>query len=228
MTTLLNPWNKRKWTARAILSSILMCAQCSKSMASDGLYVGIGIGSSFMYGKIKNSSPIESNKLRKQGHLATAFIGYNHLIKDTPMFVGIEAGFQNHAMKKKVDGTVPGRASPYMLAISTNNSIVGHLKLGFVVSNISFYCKGGVAQTNFKALYQAVGKEKEAAFKKLGASAGLGAEAKLNKNFSIGFEHNYTKYGSLNGIAQDLGYPNARIWVTPEIHVTSLRLIYNF
>jgi opacity protein-like surface antigen len=230
MTILLNQWKIKKGTTRAILSVVLLSTAHTQCMGSEGIYFGIGAGASFLYGKVKDASPIEPKKLRKHGDVASVFAGYNHTIKDTPMFTGIEAGFQNHAMKKRIDGIVPGRANPYMFSVSTNNSIVGHIKLGFTVTNISFYCKGGVAQTNFKTNYLALGREKETGFKKLGASTGIGVEAKFNKNFSMGVEHIYTKYGSLRGIAHDMltAMPDMRIRFAPEIHVTSLRLIYNF
>lgn len=209
------------------VAAALLCGITSVA-ASDGLYVGVGTGASFMYGKVKNSEHVEVKKLRKHGDVVSAFVGYNHLIKDTPMFVGIEAGLQNHAMKKKIEGSVPGRAGKYDLSVSTNNSIAGHLKIGFVVSNVSFYCKAGVAQTNFKTAYQAIAKEKYTTDKKIGASTGIGVEAKINSNFSIGLEHTYVKYGSLKNISPDLGFPNVQTKFSPELNTTSLRLIYNF
>lgn len=213
---------------KAILSAILMCAGYSQGIASEGLYAGVGIGGSFLYGKLKNVSPIESKKVRKSGNLASAFIGYNHIITDTPLFTGFEFGASNHAIKKTAIGTYPADHRPYTFSVSTNNSLHGLLKLGFTVSNVSFYCKAGITQTNFKTVFSALGEDKSDNFRKYGASTGFGVEAKMNKNFSLGFEHVYTKYGSLRNVAPAVGAQNMRMRLTPEINLTSLRLIYNF
>lgn len=228
MTTLLNPWKIGRRTTRGILSAVLISAVHAQCIASEGLYAGVGIGGSFLYGKLKNVSPIESKKVRKSGNLANAFIGYNHIIADTPLFTGFEFGASNHAIKKMVTGTYPADNRPYTFSVSTNNSLHGLLKLGFTVSNVSFYCKAGITQTNFKTVFSALGKDKADSSKKYGASTGFGVEAKMNKNFSLGFEHLYTKYGSLRSVAPDVGAQNMRMRLTPEIHLTSLRLIYNF
>jgi opacity protein-like surface antigen len=225
MSTLLNQWKIKKVGTKIVLRSILALTACGATLASEGFYFGAGVGKSFMYGEVKNSMPMEHAKLRKRGYLGSAFVGYNHLIKDTPMIIGLEVSFQNHAMKKKINGTAPYR---YTLSVSTNNSIMGHIKLGFNVNNISFYCKGGIAQTNFKSLYIAMEKEKQTKPKKIGSSVGIGVEAKLNDNFSMGIEHLYNQYSYLSGIAPDFGIPNSKVRFKPETHTTSLRLVYNF
>lgn len=228
MTTLLNPWKNRRKKARAILSVVLVATISSKVIATDGLYAGVGLGNAFMYGKLKNASLLEDRKMRKNGHVANAFVGYSHTLQGTPMFVGLELAAINHAMKKRISGTYPADYRPYSFALSTNNSLHAHLRIGVTVSNLSFYAKGGVAQTNFKTSYSVSNQERSHNFIKYGASTGFGVESRINKNFSLGVEHVYTSYGSLSNVAPNLGVQDFRHKVTEEIHLTSLRLIYNF
>lgn len=227
MSILLNLWKIKKVTAKTILRAIFSLTVCSATLASEGLYVGLGVGSSFLNGEQKSISPIKSKKVRKKGELATAFIGYNHAITDTPMFVGVELGASCHPIRKTIYGTYPTYMKDYVFSLSTNNSLHGHLRLGFTASNLSFYCKAGIAQTNFKATMSAFQKDKATSFTKYGASTGIGVEAKMNKNFSLGIDYTYAKYGSLRNIEPD-PVKNLNMRYIPEIHSTSLRLIYNF
>lgn len=227
MITLLNPWKKKRKTARLILSAFLIGAIYKPSVASEGLYLGVAAGGSYMVGELKDLPTLKGQKVRKKGALASAFIGYNHAIKDTPMFAGVELGASNHPMKKTIDGTYTTYRQPYVLSLSTNNSLHGHLRVGFTVSNLSFYCKAGLAQTNFKTTLSAFQKDKATTFKKYGASTGFGVEAKINNNFILGIDHTYTEYGNLRNIEPDPTH-TVNMRCIPQIHSTSLRLIYLF
>ncbi len=204
----------------------LLCGITSLA-ASEGLYVGLGMGRSFLHGEPKNKFSLKDRTIRKSGNLTSAYIGYNHAVKDTPLFVGIELGALTHAMKKTIQNA-SAALKLYEFTASANNSLHGHLKLGVTVNNVSFYCKGGGAQTNFKTSLSFDGQNQSRNFTKYGECVGIGAEAKMNENFSIGIEYVKASYGKLGPLQADINGKVLRLDIKPEIHLTSLRLIYNF
>lgn len=189
-------------------------------LSLDTLRVGISLGSSAHNTCAKSLTYNEKTKFKKPSHYASVFVGYDHLIKETPIFLGVEAEVSNHKAEKSKDGYF---VTPATFKISTNNSITGSLRMGTVIKNILLYGKTGISSTNWKTTFEGNNIIQHKRYQKYGSLIGGGIECILNKNFSFSFEHTFTNYNTIEKIP-----PDTQLKLSPAIQTTSLRLIYNF
>jgi opacity protein-like surface antigen len=156
------------------------------------------------------------------------FVGYNHLIQETPLFIGLEVGAENHNLKiSQEENTSPPVVMNYKTIAKTNNSFTGIGKFGFIVKDLMIYAKAGVVKTNWNLNYAAAfaGASMGNAVKtnKYGSVYGFGVDYKLNSNWMIGVDHSIKSYSDLK-LTSGVG----NITVKPIINTTSFRLIYSF
>jgi len=205
-----------------ILSSILALTALSSSLASDCLRVGISIGSAYHKTKLKVISIGQEIKFDRHDPLVGAFIGYDHLINETPLFIGLEAGVNNHNSEKTLYAC-EGYKNTCSLKLKTNNSMIGALRLGVSTKDVLVYAKTGLSSTNWQTLIQSSLGDKQTNYQKAGYVFGFGLECKMNRNFSFGLEHQFTMHNSLHNM-----HPKMDLKISPTTHTTGLRLIYSF
>lgn len=219
-------------TKTKLISAITVLCLASQCIAQDtcdnrqqgGLYAGIGLGESFHSILEKDVRTKSREKIRKNSHAVGLFIGYDHIIADTPLFVGAEAGAINHNMSKTIDASTYAPQIYYKVKATTNNSANAAIRLGVVIDSALIYGKIGVSMTNYKVSFPGpVMGEHISKYKKYGKLFGAGIECKLNKNFSLGIEHVYVKYSSLTN-----PHPKVPLKFCPSANMTSGRLIYRF
>lgn len=194
----------------------------SSAVSFETIRLGFNIGNSHLEAKLKALENLNVQKLKKDSYYAGVFMGYDHLIPETPLFVGIEGELSNHIMEvnARKDYDTDLIAS---LKLVSNNSKIASLRLGLSINQSLIYGKVGIAQTNFNIrvttpkgiLY----RKKE----KLGMVMGAGLEVFLNKNYSVGIEHTFNDYNAIERI-----HPKTMARLIPTIHVTKLRLVYSF
>jgi opacity protein-like surface antigen len=206
-----------------VFPAMMTLCMLSSSLASDCLRMGVSLGFSHHKTKSRNLSlpkmkPLD--KFSKSAPSAGVFLGYDHLISETPLFIGLEAAINNHNSEKTRHGLYwpPGH---YELKIKTNNSLTGSLRLGVLSKNVLIYAKTGIASTNWQTTIKAPIGDKQTNFKKVGYLVGGGLECKMNRNFSFGIEHQFIKSNNLGNI-----HPQINIKMSPTLQITSLRLIY--
>lgn len=210
---------------KPIFSVTLTLFMLSSSLASDSLRVGVSLGFSYHKTKSKNLTLAKVKQLDKfsvSAPAAGAFLGYDHLISETPLFIGLEAAITNHNSEKTRSGLYWPSGQTYELKIKTNNSLRGSLRLGVLSKNILVYAKTGIASTNWQTTIKAPIGDKQTNFKKYGYLFGAGLECKMNDNFSFGIEHEFIKSNKLGNI-----HPHLNIKMSPTLQITSLRLIYS-
>jgi hypothetical protein len=192
----------------------------SGSLAFDTLRLGIGLGNANYEIKAKNFTWNEKEKIKKSSQHSSIFLGYDHLINETPLFFGIEGEFSNHNAEKsyRTDWYPNGT-----LRVSTNNTVNGSLRLGVSTNNVLIYGKAGVAYTNWNVSFQDRTADLQKKYQKYGKVFGGGIECSLNKNFSIGVEHTFEGYNTIERIS-----PILNLKLRPTIQVTKVRLIYSF
>jgi len=203
-----------------VLLTCLTMSIMSGSLASDQLRAGLSIGQAAHTSKLKVMDTGQKEKFDNQDPSMGAFIGYDHLINETPLFIGLEAGINNqNSEKTKVTETTP----PYSLKLKTNNSVLGALRLGVSAKDVLVYAKTGISSTNWQTTFKTPTDEKQTNFQKVGYVFGFGLECKMNHNFSFGLEHTFTKNNCLKNM-----HPEIDIKISPETHTTSMKLIYSF
>ncbi len=216
-----------------IKALLILCSITPSYSMGDSLYTGINIGKSSINADLKRDIPGSRNDHAEMGNNeigAGIFIGYNHLIKDTPVIAGIELGVQNHNLE-----VLKRDNSPFfnqIAKIRTNNSFTGVLKIGISIKDIMIYGKAGLALTNWTLSFTSdlvnrpqgnwntnISKKSN----KYGAILGCGIDFRLNPNWAIGIDHTVTQYPSLK-----LHHPMWALETKPLIQTTSLRLMYIF
>lgn len=201
--------------------------------AYGNLYTGINIGKSSAKLEFKRDIPGDRNDsadLGNNGMGGGLFIGYNHMITETPIIVGIEIGAQNHNLEVFKEET--NNLVNQVTKVKTNNSFTGTIKLGIAVKDILFYGKAGMTLTNWTSTFKLTFVNRAAdnwntdvskKFNKYGIIFGGGIDFKLNSNWAIGIDHTITNYPTLK-----LPHPKWGFKVNPSIQTTSLRLMYIF
>lgn len=207
---------------KIILFSILTLIQLSNSLASDCLRIGVNIGSAYQKTKLKAISIGHEVKFDRQDPLVGAFIGYDHLINETPLFIGLEAGVNNHNSEKTLYAC-DSYKNTCSLKLKTNNSLIGALRLGVATKDVLVYAKTGLSSTNWQTLIQSSLGDMQTNYQKPGYVFGFGLECKMNRNFSFGLEHQFTTHNSLHNM-----HPKMDLKLSPTTHTTGLRLIYSF
>lgn len=218
-------------TLTRIVKLILVFCGCAPLLATDQLYIGLNTG--------RTSAHIELdrnfiNLLADSSHMgqdaihAGAFIGYNHLITETPVFVGLEFSIANHSLQSlKGENTFPFFVN-YATQIKTNNSYGGVVRVGIVIKDILIYGKGGIVMTNWTTSFldksdETISNTVSKRHNKIGATFGFGMDYNLTSNWAIGIDHTMISYPSLF-----LKHKVGTFKFSPLLYMTNLRLIYKF
>jgi opacity protein-like surface antigen len=204
---------------KLIIATAILCI-ASKSSAFDTVRVGTGLGAAFHEVKSRSTTSQAKEKIRKNSEYVSLFVGYDHLIDQTPLFLGMEAECAHHYAEKTKIGVL---SSDDSLKLATNNSVNGSVRMGVSVQNVLIYGKAGVSSSNWKATFVSRTEDVQKKYQKYGRLIGGGVECKFNENFSFGLEHVYVGYNSLEKI-----HPELNLKLTPTVHTTKLRLIYSF
>lgn len=207
---------------KVILFSVLTLFESSSSLSSDCLRIGVGVGSSYHQTKLKVISTRQETKLDKRDPLVGAFIGYDHSINETPLFIGLETGINNHNSEKTQHACDP-KKSMFSARVKTNSSLIGALRIGVVAKDVLLYAKTGMSSTNFQTLIKSSAGDKQTNYQKVGYVFGLGLECKMNRNFSFAIEYQTTTHNRLRNM-----HPAIDLKISPVTHITDLRLIYSF
>lgn len=201
--------------------SIAILFFSSECVSLDKFRVGVSLGISLHETKSKSLIDNEKTKFKKTSHYAGIFGGYDHLITDLPIFIGLEGEIALHNAEREKYGDY--YQTPAMLKIATNNSVVGSARLGVVAKNILVYGKLGLSSTNWKTTFEDQKSSTQKKYQKYGIVCGGGIECIMNNNFSFGLEYTTTNYNTIEKIPPEL---QLKLW--PTIQVAKLRLIYSF
>jgi len=205
---------------KSFIIAALTLSNISSVYGSDSLRLGLSFGVSNHRISSKNSKTDEKSLFTKSVPASGVLMGYDHLIKDTPLFLGMEISGTNHNMEDTQEGSY---YLPYTMMVKTNNTISGSLRFGVMANDTLLYGKLGGASTNFQVVVNAKRDENRVSYQKMGYISGFGMENKLNANFSLGFEHEYTFHRHIQNMK-----PGLCVRLKPIVQKTSFRLIYNF
>ncbi len=214
-----------------MLKIIVAFLFCGPLHAINKLYIGLNTGRSVAHIELERNfiNLLTDNSNMGQDTInAGAFIGYDYLITETPLFVGCEFFLQNHSLQSvKGENTFPSFVS-YITHAKTNNSYGGVIKVGLVIRDLLIYGKGGIVMTNWTTSFldksdaniQTTISRKH---NKIGAIFGFGMDYNLTTNWAIGIDHALTSYPSLV-----LTHKIGTFKFSPLLYTTNLRLIYKF
>jgi len=213
---------------KAFVTLIMMGV--SPILSNEGLYIGIRTGTSSGHIKIDKT---ERNFLKysadtgKSGTTFGAFLGYNHILQGSPLFIGLEGGFNLTDLKMSLCQD-HGILFDEKINATTKYSMHGVIKFGVVINDLMVYAKGGFFRSQWRLSFE--GRRPNAkTFSKLiktnsyGSVYGFGADYKVNKNWGIGLDHTVNTSQTL-----DCQLPNGSATISPVINTTSLRLSYHF
>lgn len=202
----------------------------SPILSSEGLYIGISTGTSSAQVKVdqtKRNFLKYSADTGKSGTTFGAFLGYNHLIQESPLFIGLEGGVNSTNLKMSLSQD-HGVIFDEKMSANTKYSLHGVFKFGIVINDLMVYAKGGVFRSQWRLSFEGRHPNTKT-FSKLiktnsyGSVYGFGADYKINKNWGIGIDHTINTSQTL-----DCQLPNGSAIISPVINTTSLRLSYNF
>jgi hypothetical protein len=74
----------------------------SSIFSTDSLYVGASMGNTSSHFSLDRDLAIghkDSSNIGKDSFNCGLFVGYNYLIKESPIFIGVEIGAQNHNLE---------------------------------------------------------------------------------------------------------------------------------
>lgn len=205
---------------RKLSSYLLSFAVISNSIALDTLRVGMSLGPTFHETKPKNFNGYELNSFVRKSPFVGVFAGYDHLVQETPLFVGLEAEAANHSAERTNEVY---NATNTSFKLATNNSFLGAVRVGVSLGEALIYGKVGLSLTNWKTTISSPGEYIQKDYKKYGNAFGGGMECSVNKNCSLGIEHIFTSVNSIKRI-----HPDNALTLSPTIMATKLRLVYNF
>ena len=208
----------------------LMVACTPTVLAADGIYAGIALGNVHAQADVNRTAMNGlnySSNAGKNGEGVGAFAGFNHLVKDTPLFIGIEAGVHSNN-SNVILSQVHGFHFEEKMTAHTKYSLSGVFKLGVVINDLMIYGKAGVFKSQwrlsneghnpYEAPYLDVIKTNA-----YGSVYGFGADHKLNNNWGIGIDHTVNTSQSIN---YKFGGWSTKL--DPVISTTSMRLTYVF
>ncbi len=195
----------------------------SSCFASDTLRVGLSFGAATHAAKSSNEKTGDRDTYIKSAPSAGVFVGYDHLINETPLFLGVEVAGHNHNSETTKDGLHWPHHTPYTLTLKTNNTISGAIRFGVVAKEAMLYAKVGAATTNWQVAVKTKGRDDRTTYQKMGYVGGIGIESRLNENFSMGVEHECVFSNNLKNMR-----PNIFVKISPLVQTTSFRLVYNF
>lgn len=212
---------------KTILLTSTIIATLSGSLSSENYRMGFSMGIAHHDIEVENKATQEKTIFIKSSTSHAVFIGLDHIVDQTPFFLGLELAGNNHNSEQEQIVRGDNSSQDYTLRLKTNNSLSGSLRIGVVSEETFVYAKTGLAWTNWQANSCLVGepadKSKKSNFTKVGVIGGLGVESKLNPNVSLGLEHELV-FSS----AFEFAHNGEVSTVKPMAQKTSLRLTYNF
>lgn len=225
-----DPKGTKKMIRMNKLVLALMVACTPTALASQGLYAGISLGNVHAQANI-NRTAINglnySSNSGKNSEGVGAFIGFNHPIKSTPLFIGLEANVASNESNVLLS-QVHGLNFQEKMTAQTKYSLSGVFKLGVSINDLMLYAKAGMFKSQWRlshegynpyaAQYLSIIKTNS-----YGSVYGFGADHKLNNNWGIGIDHTVNTSKSITYKVAD---QSAQI--DPVISTTSLRLTYTF
>jgi opacity protein-like surface antigen len=208
----------------------LIALSSTTTLSSEGLYAGIGFGlSNLQADKSKDSHDNISYFINSgsNGTVTGTFLGYNHLLTGSPLFIGLEGGAQIHNLKTHLNQSHDGDALEKADA-KIDHSFSGVFKFGIVINELMVYGKAGItkAMTRLNYFSDCHNIEPFNEIKKTyayGSIYGFGMDFKVNPNWKIGVDHAISTYNHI-----DVDLPNGTARVDPIVSTTSLRLTYVF
>jgi len=214
-----------------ILKVILAFCVYSPLIATDQLYIGLNTGKTNTHIDLERnfiSLLTDSSNMGQNTIHTGTFIGYNHLITETPLFVGLEFSIANHSLHSlKGENTFPAFVN-YETHIKTNNSYGGVIRLGIVIKDILIYGKGGIMMTNWTTSFvdksdRTINNMVSQKYNKMGTTLGFGMDYNLTPQWAIGIDHTIISYSPLF-----LTHKIGTFKFSPLLSMTNLRLIYKF
>lgn len=204
---------------RKLITSLVSLSLTSGGLAFDTPHVGISIGPNFQETKLKSPSAFNYGPFVAKSLYMSIFAGYDHLIQDTPLFIGLEGEIASHSSPKKKEVMIDTGAT---LKFSTNNSFSGAMRIGAHVGEATFYGKVGLQYTNWKIsnLSRHVVHKSSNSY---GNLIGGGMECAINNNTSLGIEHTYSQGGTIK-----VAHRRNSMQLKPTFQLTKLRLAYKF
>lgn len=215
---------------KAKLALALIVLNASTALASEGLYTGISIGRSSFQANIHRDTSDNLTYFSNSGTNGTAvgaFLGYNHLLTGSPLFIGLEGGVQSHNLKAKINQSY-GNNYFEKMDTKVDHSLFGVFKFGVVVNELMVYGKAGAFKSKVRLSYSSNYPSCQP-FERLiktnayGSVYGFGVDFKVNPNWGIGLDHTVNTYSSI-----EFKLPNGNAGVDPVVNLTSLRLTYTF
>jgi opacity protein-like surface antigen len=211
------------------VSALLAATQPLHS--TDKPYIGISLGQTSSIFKLKRfmaSERKDSSNIGKHGYSAGLFAGYNHLLKESPLFVGLEIGARTHNMQVIKQDSLYRSVISHTAKVRSKNSLSGVFKLGFVVKDLLVYGKAGLAQTNFQVSFEDATNHPVPVrtlqnFKKNGTVFGFGVDYILNPNWAIGADYAVANYQKLK-----ITHAAGKLHLSPSLQTTTFRLSYMF
>lgn len=219
---------RKKIKTLMLLSSVV--ASIVSTSSTEGLYTGLSFGQTFSSIDLKRTLGQFSDLSEMSNNTPNAgtFIGYNHLVEGTPVLVGLEFAAQNHTMTHEKKDNVSTPYVNYLTKASTNNSMIGFVRMGVVINDMLFYGKIGVVKTNWTLSFK--DKSESASLssssRKLnsyGMGYGFGIDFSLNKHWAVGVDYKVSDHTEMK-LSHDIG----ECVMTPTLHTSTLRLIYSF
>lgn len=198
---------------------------------SNRFYVGGSFGQMNMIGALnRNLAVLTTDKAISLGESLPnpgAMIGYQTLLADTNIFVGLEIFSQFHIMNlQKTENTHPGFVE-YVTDIRKKNSYGVTGNLGFAVNRTVFYVKGGAVMSDFRLSFTDKSgvptQYSSKCYRKVGHLLGGGVEYAINNNWKIGLDYEYAVYPKTN-----LGFAIGSYEFEPRTYNTQVRLKYLF
>lgn len=212
-------------------ASLIALSLSASVFSTDSLYAGVSMGETSSHFSLDRDLAIgrkDSSNIGKDSFNYGLFVGYNYLIKESPIFIGVEIGAQNHNLEAtKGESTFPPFVN-YVTKIRTNNSLSGVFKLGIVVKDLMIYGKGGIVRTNWMMNFVDKGNFRADSaisqkFTKDGSLFGFGVDYSLNPKWSIGVDYTVANYPNLK-LVHRLG----EFKMNPSLRTTTFRLSYAF
>lgn len=212
------------------LALALMVASTPTVLASDGLYAGIALGNVHTQADVNKTAINGLNYTSTTGKNCAgfgAFMGFNHPIEGTPLFMGLEANV-NSNNSNVILSQVHGFHFEEKMTAQTKYSLSAVFKLGVSINDLMIYAKAGVFKSQWRLSYEGhnpyVAQYSSATkTNTYGSVYGFGADHKLNNNWGIGIDHTVQTSQSIDYKVADLSTK-----IDPVINTTSLRLTYIF
>jgi opacity protein-like surface antigen len=203
----------------------------TNSFSLDKLFIGVNAG--YLSSKTETDE-LKSNirdpeGIQKDNPYGGIFMGYNHSIEGTPVFVGLEVSGQMYDMNASKEKACQHPYMSYQASVRSKTSAAAVVKLGISVSNALIYGKAGLSYALFLATITDKGHTAPTnpifyrKYHRYAPVIGLGVDFSLNKNWAIGVDYTVASYASLK-VLSSAGH----FGLSSTIQMKSLRLTYSF